>query len=169
LLLRAIRANINLEPEEDAIEANEWKPLNREQALAARDFSRAGEVFFDHKGQLHEILYSMLTPLGYQACVSTQALRHSGKHRIAAQYQIDISHILNNPDLIVTNYQIPTAHLYYKVVAKILLVVAVHQKEDIRWVATMHETPTIKGLIENKISPADFLYLRGGFKWKKWR
>jgi len=82
-----------LKPEEEAVESNQWKPLNREPALAARDFSRAGEMFFDHKGQLHEILYSMPTPLGYQACVSTQALRHSGKHRIAAQYQTDISHI----------------------------------------------------------------------------
>jgi len=88
---------------------------------------------------------------------------------MAARYQTDISHILNNPDLIVPNYQIPPVHLYYKVVAKTLFVVSVHHKEDIRWVATMHETPTIKGLIENKIAPADFLYLRGGFKWKKWR
>jgi hypothetical protein len=55
LLLRDIRANINFELEEEAIEANYWKPLDREQALAARDFLRAGETFFDHKGQLTAI------------------------------------------------------------------------------------------------------------------
>jgi len=53
-----------LELEEEAIESNYWKPLNREPALAARDFSRAGETFIDYKGQVNEILYSILTPLG---------------------------------------------------------------------------------------------------------
>jgi hypothetical protein len=33
-----------------------WQPLNREQALAARDFSRAGQTFVDYKGQLNEVL-----------------------------------------------------------------------------------------------------------------
>jgi hypothetical protein len=51
-----------------------WIPLNREQALAGRDFSRAGEVFIDHNGQVNEILYSILTPLDYQVYVSTQKL-----------------------------------------------------------------------------------------------
>jgi hypothetical protein len=149
--------------------AGKWRPLNREQALAARDFSNASETFIDYKGQLHEVLYAILTPLGYQAFVSTQALRHSGKHRIAARYQTEIPHLLNNPDLIVPSYEISTAHLYYKVVGKIFLVVVVHQKEGFHYVATMHESPTIKGLKEKMISQADFLYLRGGFKWKKWR
>jgi hypothetical protein len=137
--------------------------------LAARDFSRASETFLDYKGQLHEILYAILTPLGYQAYVSAQALRHSGKHPIAARYQAELPHLLNNPDLIVPNYEIPTGHVYYKTIGNIFLVVAVHKKEDIHYVATMHEAPTIKGLKEKMISQADFLYLRGGFKWKKWR
>jgi hypothetical protein len=33
----------------------------------------------------------------------------------------------------------------------------------------MHDTPTIKGLKEKRISPKDFHYIRGGFKWKKWK
>jgi hypothetical protein len=28
---------------------------------------------------------------------------------------------------------------------------------------------SIKGVKENIISQADFLYIRGGFKWKKWK
>jgi hypothetical protein len=43
----------------EASEAGKWKPLTREQALAARGFSRAGETFIDLKGELHETLYSI--------------------------------------------------------------------------------------------------------------
>jgi hypothetical protein len=169
LLLRAIRANIKLKSEEDAIEANEWKPLNREQALVARDFSRGGETFFDHKGLRHEILYSIRTPLGYQAHVSTQALMHVEKHATAARYKADLPHLLNNPDLIVPSYEFPNVHLYYKAIEKILLAIAVHQKDDFRFVATMHKTFAIKGIKEKMTSQHDFLYIRGGFKWKKWK
>jgi hypothetical protein len=150
-------------------ETKKWRPLTREQALAARDFSKAGETFIDYKGQVNEILYSILTPLGYQACVSVQALQHMEKHSIIVRYKTNIPHLLNNPDLIVPSYEFSIVHLYYKVVEKILFVVAVHYKDDIRFVATMHKAPTIKGLREKKISPADFLYIRGGFKWKKWK
>jgi len=137
--------------------------------LAARDFSSAGETFIDYKGQLNEIVYSILTPLGYQTHVSAEALEHLAKHSVAARHQTDIPHILTNPDLIVPSYEFPTVHLYYKVARKILLVVAIHQKSDIRFVVTMHDTPTIKGLKEKKIFQTDFLYIRGGFQWKKWK
>jgi len=147
----------------------QWKPINREQALAARDFSKAGQTFIDHKGQLHEISYSILTPLGYQVVVSKQALQHVEKHPKAARYQTEIPHFLNNPDLIAPNYEFLTGQLYYKVTEGIFLVIAVHQKDDLRFVTTMHKTPTIKGVREKKISQTDFLYIRGGFKWKKWK
>ena len=61
------------------------------------------------------------------------------------------------------SYEFPTVHLYYKVAGRILLVVAVHQKDNVRFIATMHDTLTIKGLKEKKISQTDFLYIRGGF------
>ncbi len=61
----------------------QWVPLNREQALAARDFSKAGETFVDHSGQVNEILFSVLTPLGYHAYVSAQKLRHIEKHAMS--------------------------------------------------------------------------------------
>jgi len=138
--------------------------------LAARDFLRAGETFIDYKGQLHEILYAISTPLGYQAHVSPQALQHvDEQHSLPAWYQTELPHILNNPDLVAPNHEIPTAHLYYKVVRNILFVVAVHQKDELRYVATVHKTQTIKGLKNRIISQADFLYWRGGFKWKKWK
>jgi hypothetical protein len=137
--------------------------------LAAKDFSRAGETFIDHNNLVNEILYAALTPLGYQAYVSVQRLQHIEKHPLASRYKNDISYILNNPDLIVPNYEMPTVHLYYKVLEKILFVIPVHQKDGIRYVATMHKAPTIKGMREKKISQADFLYIRGGFQWKKWK
>lgn len=84
---------------EEEIGMEKWQPLNREQALAARDFSRAGETFFDHKGQWNEVLYSILTPLGYQAHVSAQRLQHIEKHPIASKHKNDVPYILNNPDL----------------------------------------------------------------------
>jgi len=148
---------------------DKWAPLTRDQALAARDFSSAGETFIDHKGEAHEVLYSILTPLGYQTFVSGRTLRHLQKHSITARHQNDLPHMLNNPDLIVPNYELPTVHLYYKIIDENLFVAAVHQKENFRFVATMHKTPTIKGLIEKFISQKDFLYTRGGFKWKRWK
>jgi len=137
--------------------------------LAARDFSHAGETFIDHNNQVNEILYAILTPLGYQAYVSAQRLQHIEKHPLASKHKSDIHYIINNPDLIVPNYELPTVHLYYKVLEKILFVVPVHQKEGIRYIATMHKAPTIKGLREKKFSHADFLYIRGGFQWRKWK
>jgi len=147
----------------------QWQPLNREQALAARDFSRAGETFIDHKGQVHEILYATLTPLGYQVYVSPQAIHHLSQHAIAARHQMEIPHLLNNPDLIAPNFEFRETHLYYKVITTVLLVVAVHHKAGVRFVATVHKAHKIKGLHEKLLSPNDFLYIRGGFKWKKWK
>jgi len=144
-----------------------WQPLNREQALAARDLSRVGETFIDYKGQLNEILYSILTPLDYQVFVSKQAFQHFEKHSLPARYQADLPHLLNNPDFILPSWEFRTTHLYYKVVEDKFLVVAVHQKGDIRFVATMHKTRTVKGLREKMSSHHDSLYARGGFKWKK--
>jgi hypothetical protein len=147
-----------------------WKPLSREQALAARDFSRAGETFIDLKGEFHQILYSILTPLGYQAHVSVHVLKHIEKHSIASRYKSDIPHILNNPDLVTPNPGEPETHLFYKsFYGKWLLAIAVQIKDDVRFVATMYKATYIKGLRQNRLSTNDFLYLRGGFKWKKWK
>jgi len=137
--------------------------------LAARDFSRAGETFIDYKNRVNEILYSILTPLGYQACVSAQKLQYIDKHPIAAKYKNDISYILNNPDLVTTNPNNSKTHIFYKAYGKILLSIAVHMKNEIRFVATMYDTLRIKGFKENRLLPSEFLYLRGGFKWKKWK
>jgi hypothetical protein len=137
--------------------------------LAARDFSRAGEKFIDYKNRVNEILYSILTPLGYQACISVQKLQYIEKHPIAAKYKNDISYILNNPDLVTPNPDNPKTHIFYKSYGKILLAIAVHMKNEIRFVATMYDALRIKGLKENRLSPSEFLYLRGGFKWKKWK
>jgi hypothetical protein len=147
-----------------------WLPLNREQALAARNFSRAGETFIDYKGQLNEILYSILTPLDYQVHVSTRALQHIEKHPIASRHKNDLSHILNNPDLVTPNPNNPKSHIFYKsIYGKLLLAAVVHEKDDLRFVSTMYETLYIKGLKQNQFSSSEFLYLRGGFKWRKWR
>jgi hypothetical protein len=147
-----------------------WTPLNREQALAARDFSRAGETFVDLKGELHEALYSILTPLGYQAYVSVQALKHIEKHHIASRYKSEIPHILNNPDLITPNPGEPETHVFYKSLwGKLLLAMPVQIKNEVRFVATMYTAPYIKGFRQNRLLTTDFLYLRGGFKWKKWK
>ncbi|MCI0693562.1 hypothetical protein L0337_16335 [candidate division KSB1 bacterium] len=147
-----------------------WQPLNRENALAARDFSRAGEIFIDHQGQLNEILYTILTPLGYQVCVSIQKLEHMEKHSIASRHKSDVPYILNNPDLVTPNFEEWDTHIFYKsFYGKLLLAVPVHLKDGLRFVATMYKTDYIKGLKQNLILAKDFLYLRGGFKWKKWR
>jgi hypothetical protein len=138
--------------------------------LAARDFSSAGQTFIDYNGLVNEILYSILTPLGYQAYVSVQKLRHIEKHPIATKHENTIPHILNNPDLITPNPEDPQRHIFCKVLyGKVLLAIAVHIKDEIRYMATMYETPYIKGLKQNLLSSNQFLYLRGGFKWKRWK
>jgi len=147
-----------------------WQPLNRERALAARDFSRAGETFIAYDGQLNEILYSILTPLVYKAHVSIQRLQHIEKHRVAAKYKNDIPYILSNPDLITPNYEDWDTHIFYKSFpGKLLLAIPVNVKNEFRYVATMYKADYIKGLKQNQLSESDFLYLRGGFKWKKWK
>jgi hypothetical protein len=91
-----------------------WKPLNREQAWVARDFSRAGETFIDYNGQVNEILYSILSPLGYQVQVSAQKLLHVDRHPIASKHKDAIAHILNNPDLVTPDPERPEVHIFYK-------------------------------------------------------
>jgi hypothetical protein len=152
-----------------AIEYSKWQPLNREQTLAARDFSRAGETFIDHNNQVNEILYATLTPLGYQAYISVYALEHIEKHPIASKHKNEISYILSNPDLVTPNPDNLTTHIFYKSYGKILLAVAVQVKNEVRFVATMYDTEYIKGLKQKRLLSKEFLYLRGGFKWKKWR
>jgi len=138
--------------------------------LAARDFSRAGEVFIDYNGQGNEILYSILTPLGYQAHVSLQKLEHIEKHPVAVKHKNDIPYILNNPDLVTPNLEYPNTHIFYKSFSgKLLLAVPVQSKNNIRFIATMHKALYIKGLKQKQLLPAEFLYLRGGFKWTKWK
>ncbi|MEK7728465.1 MAG: hypothetical protein AAB354_08635 [candidate division KSB1 bacterium] len=159
--------------EERAIEkaeAEKWQPLNREQAWTARDLSHAGETFVDYNGLVNEILYSILTPLGYQAHVSAQELRHLEKHPIAVKHLNEIPHILNNPDLITPNPEEPETHLFYKAFyGKLLLALPVHLKGEIRFLASMYKAPYIKGLKQKRMTPNQFLYLRGGFQWKKWK
>jgi hypothetical protein len=138
--------------------------------LAARDFSRAQETFIDRNDQVNEILYSILTPLGYKAYVSRQRLRHIKEHLIALKYENDIAYILNNPDLVTPNFESRDTHIFYKAFyGKLLLAVPVHLKNELRYVASMYDTEYIKGLKQNRVVPSEFLYLRGGFKWKKWR
>jgi len=138
--------------------------------LAARDFSSAGETFIDYKGQVHEVLYSILTPLDYQAFVSIQTLKHIDKHPLVSKYKSDVSHILNNPDLVTPNPGEPETHIFYKsFYGKLLLAIAVQYKNEIRFVVTMYKATYIKGLKQNRLSANDFLYLRGGFKWRKWK
>jgi hypothetical protein len=117
----------------------QWVPLNREQALAARDFSKAGETFVDYNGQVNEILCSILTPLGYYAHVSVQKLEHIEKHPIAVKHKNDIPYILNNPDLVTPNLEYPNTHIFYKSFSgKLLLAIPVQSKNNIRFIATMH-------------------------------
>jgi hypothetical protein len=147
-----------------------WQPLNRAQALAARDFSRAGQTFIDHKDKVNEILYSIITPLSYEAFVSAQKLRHAGMHPFASKHLKDISYILNNPDLVTPNPDNHQTHIFYKVYnGNTLAAVIVHVREGIRFMATMYTMLRIKGLKERRLLASEFLYLRGGFKWKKWK
>jgi hypothetical protein len=137
--------------------------------LAARDFSCAGETFIDHNNQVNEILYAILTPLGYKAYVSVYALQHIEKHPIASKHKNEIAYILSNPDLVTPNPDNLKTHIFYKSYGKILLAVAVQMRNEARFVATMYEAPNVKGLKQKRILTSEFLYLRGGFKWKKWK
>jgi len=112
-----------------------WVALNREQAWASRDFSRAGEIFIDHNGQVNEILYSILTPLGYQVYVSTQKLQHIEKHPIAVKHKNDVVYILSNPDLVTLNPEFPNVHIFYKSFSENLLL----EKMEIRIVGGVVE------------------------------
>lgn len=109
----------------------------------------------------------MLTPLGYQAYVSEQALKHIEKHPIASKYKSGIAYFLNNPDLVTPNLGEPETHVFYKTFdGAQLLALAVQRKGKIRYVATMYKAAYIKGLKQNRLSSNEFFYLRGGFKWK---
>ena len=148
----------------------QWVPLNREQALAARDFSKAGETFVDYNGQVNEILYSILTPLGYHVHTSVQKFEHIKKHPLAVKHQNDIPHILNNPDLVTPNPENAAIHIFYKSRSgKFLLALTVQMKDGMRYMTTMYETTYIKGLKQNRLLQNQFLYLRGGFKWRRWK
>ncbi len=138
--------------------------------MAARDFSRAGETFIDYKGLLNEILYSIVTPIGYHAYVSAQAIKHIEKHPIASKHKNKIVYVLNNPDLVAPNYEEPDTHIFCKSLSgKLLLAAPVHLMNEFRFLATMYEIPYIKGLEHGLISAKDFLYVRGGFRWKRWK
>jgi hypothetical protein len=138
--------------------------------LAARDFSRAGETFIDYKGQLNEIIYAILTPLGYHVYVSAEAIRHIEKHQIASKHKDKIAYILNNPDLVTPNHEEPDTHIFYKSLSGSLLLAApVHLMNEFRFLATMYEIPYIKGVAQGLISANDFFYVRGGFRWKRWK
>ncbi len=92
------------------------------------------------------------------------------KHPVAAKYKNDIPYILNNPDLITPNHEDVDTHIFYKAFSgKLLLAIPVNVKNALRYVATMYKADYIKGLKQNRLSASDFLYLRGGFKWKKWK
>jgi hypothetical protein len=137
--------------------------------LAARDFSQAGETFVDYKGDVNEIRYSVLTPMNYSVYVSVQKLNHIDIHPVASKYKNEIAYILRNPDLVTPNPDNPKTHIFYKTHEKILLAIAIHVKDEMRFIATMYDTLRIKGVKEKRLIASEFLYLRGGFKWKKWR
>jgi hypothetical protein len=138
--------------------------------LAARDFSQAGETFVDYTGEANEILYSILTPTGYSVYVTKQKLHHLDKHPVASKYKNELAYLLNNPDLVTPNHEEATTHIFYKAFpGKLLLAAPVHLKDEKRFVASLYEIPYIKGIRQHKFMERDFLYLRGGFKWKKWR
>ncbi len=133
------------------------------------DYSDKGVEFRDFKGQLHSVAYSVVTPLGYRAYVSTQKLRYVRKHRLAAVKVRDFPSILNSPDLIVADYEIPTTHLYYRAYKNRLLVLVVHEKGGLHFLATAHEDRRIKGMRIGQVHRDEFLYIRSGFRWKKWK
>jgi len=134
-----------------------------------RDFSERGRRFTDYRGREHVVEYSVCSPLGYRIYVSRQALRHLRRHRFAAERENDIPRVLSNPDLIVPSYAEPMTHLYFKAYRDGLLLLAVQEKEGLRFLVTGYEAARVKGLREERITQQDFLYLRGGFRWKRWR
>jgi len=135
-----------------------------------RDLSEQGQTFLDRSGEENTIIYSVPTPLGYRVYISRQRLQHvRDRHRSAAQRAKDIPHILAHPDIIVPDYDQPDTHLYYKTYGRRLLAIIVHVHLGRRYLATMHWDMNIKGLGRKRIVSSDFLHVRGGFKWKKWR
>ncbi|MEK7727862.1 MAG: hypothetical protein AAB354_05570 [candidate division KSB1 bacterium] len=138
--------------------------------MSARDFSKAGETFIDYNGKINQIVYSIMTPLGYQVYVSAQRLQHLEKHPVAARHKNHVPHILNNPDVVTPNPDDRETHIFYKsFYGKLLLAVPVHLKDELRFAATMYDTEYIKGIKQKLLLPSEFLYLRGGFKWKQWK
>jgi hypothetical protein len=108
--------------------------------------------------------------LGYEVFVSAQKLRHVETPPFASKHLKDISYILNNPDLVTPNPDNRQTHIFYKVFhEKTLAAVIVHIKEGIRFMASMYTMLRVKGLKEGRLLASEFLYLRGGFKWKKWQ
>jgi hypothetical protein len=107
--------------------------------------------------------------LGYQVYVTAQKLQHIDKHPFASKHKNDIPYFLNNPDLVTPNPDNPITHIFYKSVGKALLAIAVHVKNEIRFIATMYKAPYIKGVKQKRLLPNQFLYLRGGFKWNRWK
>ena len=146
----------------------EWHPLSPQAAHQAADRSVAGSSFSDYRGQHNTARYRILTPLGYWVYVSEQRLYHINKHSQAAEHSDDLPHLLNNPDLITPNPDESATHLYYKVYRGTLFVVAVHQTPKLRYVATMYSSLRLKGVKRGLLTRDDFLYIRGGFRWRKW-
>lgn len=135
-----------------------------------RDLSEQGQTFLDRSGGENTIVYSVLTPLGYRVYISRQRLQHvRDRHHSAAQRIRDIPQILAHPDIIVPDYDRPYTHLYYKAYGQRLLAIVAHVHLGRRYLATMHWDRNVKGLGRKRIVSRDFLYVRGGFNWKKWR
>jgi hypothetical protein len=149
----------------------EWHPLSPQAAHQAADRSVAGLSIIDYCGRPCTVLYRVLTPLGYWVYVTHQTLAHVRKrhHRTAVTMLDNLPHILNNPDIVVPDYELCTRHLYYKVYRGRLYAVPVPERDEVRYVATMHRTEYIKGLKRGFIAARDILYLRGGFRWHKWK
>ena len=149
----------------------EWQPLSPQAARQVADRSVAGLSIVDYYGLPRTVLYRVLTPLGYWVYVTHQMLAHVRKkhHRTAATMLDNLPHMLNNPDIVVPDYELRTRHLYYKVYRGRLYAVAVPERDGVRYGATMHRTEHIKGLGRGFISARDILYLRGGFRWHRWK
>jgi hypothetical protein len=134
------------------------------------DLAEQGQTFLDRGGRENTIIYSVSTPLSYRVYISRQRLQHvRDRHRSAARRIRYIPQLLAHPDIIVPDYDQPDTHLYYKAYDRRLLTVVVHVHLGRRYLATMHWDTNIKGLGRKRIISSDFLYMRGGFKWKKWR
>ncbi len=135
----------------------------------ARDFSERGREFLDYRGRRNTVEYSVFSPLGYRVYVSRQALHHSRKHSFARQWQERIPSILGAPDVIVPDYDDPGTHLYCKAIGDRLATVVVREAHGRRFVVTFFGDRRIKGLKSGRLTSADFLYLRGGFRWRRWK